>query len=421
MNITLTPSRARGKIKATASKSVAHRVLICAALADAPTRISCEQSNRDIEATVDCLCALGAKIEREPPYYTVTPIPKNIPSISPVLPCAESGSTLRFLLPVAAALGGGALFLTEGRLCERPLSPLKEELAAHGAKTEVDCEQRKISLFGRLEGRRFSIDGGVSSQFVSGLLFAISLMGGGELEITGKLESAPYVDMTVDALEKFGIKVRKAKNTYFIDAPDGFLSPGQVDVEGDWSNAAFAFALGALGEQVEIYGLCPESKQGDRAIADILLDMGASLSYDAERLCYSVSRSSLRATELDASNIPDLVPVIAVLASVAEGESRIYGVSRLRLKESDRIESISSLLGSLGAKIRVEDDALFIIGVDRLSGGSVSSFNDHRIAMSAAVAASACDMPLAIGGAESVNKSYPAFWELLDRLGIKKS
>lgn len=417
MNLTLTPSRANGTIKAIASKSVAHRLLICAAFADAPTRILCEEINRDIEATVDCLCALGARIERDAPYYTVYPTQK-IASPSPVcLHCGESGSTLRFLLPVTAALGIDGVFLPEGRLYERPLSPLCDQLRAHGAS--ISREDGRIYVGGRLEGKGFCIDGGVSSQFVSGLLFAIALMGGGRLEILGRLESAPYVEMTADALEKFGIDVKKDSNTYIIDAPRGFVSPRELAVEGDWSNAAFALALGVLGERVEVCGLCNTSKQGDRAIAEILRRMGADIAYDAERRSYVASRSRLIAIELDASDIPDLVPVVATLAALAEGESRIYGASRLRLKESDRLESMRSLLCAIGAKVALCDDGLVIEGVPSFLGGTVSSYNDHRIAMSAAVAASACGSALCITGADAANKSYPSFWEMLTSLGIE--
>lgn len=418
MKLSLSFDSPKGKIKAIASKSVAHRLLICAAFADAPTRILCEETNKDIEATAACLDALGANIQRNAPYYDVIPVsPENI-TRGATLPCGESGSTLRFLLPIAAALGADCSFLLEGRLADRPLSPLREELESHGVSISG---KNPLSISGKLCGCDYSIDGSVSSQFVSGLLFALTLMKNEAiLTVTGKIESAPYIDITCYALSIFGAPVQRNENKFTVGARASLTSPSYLEAEGDWSNAAFPLALGVLGGEVEVCGLNPDSAQGDKRIIDILLRFGADISV-SDNGSYIVRRSNLKGIDIDASQIPDLVPVLATVASVAEGRTRIYGASRLRLKESDRLFTVSDMLRRLGAKIEENDDGLTVEGVRALRGGSVSSYNDHRIAMSAAVAASVCESAVEIDGAEAVNKSYPTFWEDASSLGAKIS
>ncbi|MBR0454302.1 MAG: 3-phosphoshikimate 1-carboxyvinyltransferase [Clostridia bacterium] len=418
MKLSLSFDAPKGKIKAITSKSVAHRLLICSAFADAPTRILCEETNKDIEATAASLNALGANIQRNAPYYDVIPVsPENI-TRGATLPCGESGSTLRFLLPIAAALGADCSFLLEGRLADRPLSPLREELESHGVSISG---KNPISISGKLCGREFSIDGSVSSQFVSGLLFALTLLENEAiLTVTGKIESAPYIDITCYALSLFGAPVQKNENKFTVGARSSLISPSYLEVEGDWSNAAFPLALGVLGGEVEICGLNPDSAQGDKRIIDILLRFGADISV-SDNGSYIARRSRLKGIDIDASQIPDLVPVLATVASVAEGKTRIYGASRLRLKESDRLFTVSDMLKRLGAKIEENDDGLTVEGVRALRGGSVSSHNDHRIAMSAAVAAAVCEGAVEIDGAEAVNKSYPTFWDDASSLGAKIS
>ncbi|MBE6593248.1 MAG: 3-phosphoshikimate 1-carboxyvinyltransferase [Ruminococcaceae bacterium] len=405
---------AEGKIKSIASKSVAHRLLICAAFADAPTRIRCDETNKDIEATAACLSALGAKIERNESYYTVTPVKPCDVIKGASLPCGESGSTLRFLLPVAAALGADCSFELEGRLPDRPLSPLREELEAHGIAISG---KNPLQIRGKLVGNSFSIDGNVSSQFISGLLFALTLLDtDGTLKVNGKLGSAPYVDITCDALSLFGAPVSKFENTYKTEAHTLLCSPCSIEVEGDWSNAAFPLALGAIGKEVEVLGLSNKSSQGDKAIVDLLRRFGADIIYNDEKNSYVAKRSDLHGIEIDASQIPDLVPILATVASVAKGRTIIYGASRLRLKESDRLESVSEFLNSLGADVTQTDDGLIINGVEQLSGAKIDSFNDHRIAMSAAVASAVCEGEIILSRAEAVEKSYPSFWQ--DMLGV---
>ena len=381
MDITIHPGSLRGEIQIIPSKSMAHRYLICAAFADNETSLICPETNRDIEATVDCLKALGADIQRTETGYDIDPI-SHIPE-SAVLNCCESGSTLRFLLPIAGALGVDTTFQLAGRLPQRPLSPLWEEMERMGCSLTRPTPDT-IRCAGKLNAGEYSIDGGVSSQFVTGLLFAASLMGNScTVQITGMLESKPYVDMTRQALNCF-------------DAPH-FHSPGHLTVEGDWSNGAFFLAAAALGSTLNVLGLNPESAQGDRAAVDLLKQLETGTP------------------TVSAKDIPDLVPILSVVAAAKHG-AVFTDIRRLRLKESDRVASTAAMIKTLGGKAEADENTLIIHGTG-LVGGTVDAVNDHRIAMSAAIAATVCRKDVNILGAECVAKSYPKFWEEYARLG----
>ncbi len=388
MDITISPRRLRGDLTVIPSKSQAHRLLICAAFSDKPTLLQCAETNRDIEATADCLTALGAKIIRTDSGYTVFPV-KAVPEQAE-LHCRESGSTLRFLLPVAGALGVDALFTMEGRLPQRPLSPLWEEMERMGC-TLTRPTSDTIRCTGKLRPGAYRIDGGISSQYITGLLLALSLLGSGsQLEITGKAESRPYIEMTKAAISLFG------------GDPDHpgekrFHSPGAVSVEGDWSNGAFFLAANELGSCLNLHGLDPDSPQGDRAVLGIL----------------PLLRSG--APRVSAADIPDLVPILSVAAASNHG-AVFTDIRRLRMKESDRVASVMAMLKSLGGRAEADDNTLTVFP-SGFTGGVVDSFNDHRIAMSAAIAATVCTGPVTVLGAECVSKSYPGFWEEYRRLG----
>lgn len=388
MDITISPRRLRGDLTVIPSKSQAHRLLICAAFSDKPTLLQCAETNRDIEATADCLSALGAKILRTDSGYTVFPV-KAVPEQAE-LHCRESGSTLRFLLPVAGALGVDALFTMEGRLPQRPLSPLWEEMERMGC-TLTRPTSDTIRCTGKLRPGAYRIDGGISSQYITGLLLALSLLGSGsQLEITGKAESRPYIEMTKAAISLFG------------GDPDHpgekrFHSPGAVSVEGDWSNGAFFLAANELGSHLNLRGLDPDSPQGDRAVLGIL----------------PLLRSG--APRVSAADIPDLVPILSVAAASNHG-AVFTDIRRLRMKESDRVASVMAMLKSLGGRAEADDNTLTVFP-SGFTGGVVDSFNDHRIAMSAAIAATVCTGPVTVLGAECVSKSYPGFWEEYRRLG----
>ena len=416
MNMRITPSVTGGEIRAIASKSAAHRTLILAAFSKNESRIFCQELNEDIEATIRCLNALGAEIKREGFYLCVSPI--KALSVGALLDCGESGSTMRFLVPVSALLGADSSFLMWGRLPSRPLSPLREELQRCGVEFSPIGSNPLISK-GRVVETEFSIRGDVSSQFISGLLLGLAVSGrSGRINILGELQSAPYVEITADVIRRFGAEVVYEDGAYLIDARGGLCAPDEIAVEGDWSNAAFPLALGAMGKNaVTVTGLEASSHQGDKHIVEILRSMGARVEWSESGL--TVYPSRLHGAEIDACQIPDLVPVVAVLCSVAEGESRIYNAERLRIKESDRLFSTSQTLTALGARIEERADGLYIVGVGALSGGTVSSFGDHRIAMSAAVASVRCQSRVLIEGAEAVAKSYPTFFEDMAALGMK--
>lgn len=400
--------RIKERVRAISSKSEAHRLLICSSLADGETEIWCNDTNADIDATVDCLRTLGADIERRERGFLIRPIERVSQGMT--LDCKESGSTLRFLLPLSAALGANSSFIMRGRLSQRPLSPLYEILSENGIRLSPKGENPLVTS-GRIHCGEYAVTGDVSSQYISGLLFALSAIDGkSTLEVCGKFESAPYAFMTVDALRTFGADIRYETNRgiFTVYGKGRLLSPMTVAVGGDWSNAAFFAVAGAIGDAIVLTGLDRGTHQGDAAILDILSHMGARIFYgnNGEITVYP---SSLKGIEIDASQIPDLVPILSVAAAVADGDTRIYNAKRLRLKESDRIESVCSMLSSLGADVTETDDGMLIRGKKRLVGGKVSSFKDHRIAMSAAIASLACDGAVTIDGFEAISKSYPMF------------
>lgn len=416
MILRISPSTLHGNIHAVASKSVAHRLLICAAFADAPSKLQCSQTNDDILATAGCLCALGADIKYDGNFFTVTPI-QSIPQHAE-LDCAESGSTLRFLLPVVAALGCDTTFRLRGRLPHRPLSPLREELERHGISLSPSGLPT-LTCRGKLSADEYRIRGDVSSQFISGLLFALSLSDReSHLIPEGKIESAPYIRMTQDALATFGAPPRLCEDGYLLGGLP-LRSCAQLQVEGDWSGAAFALCAGALSKQgVFVHGMRADSHQGDRAILDILRQFGATVK-QTDNSIFVCGDQPLRGITLDATQIPDLVPVLAVTAMAAEGKTVIYGAERLRSKESDRLQAVCALLSQLGGEVQETADGLILCGAKPLRGGEVDAFGDHRIAMSAAVAATLCQKEVILTGAESVSKSYPSFWEDFAALGLR--
>lgn len=402
MDILITPAQISGSIEGIASKSFAHRALICAALAKGKSQIRINTTSADIEATIGCLENMGAVIEKNGNIYTVTPI-KKIPDKA-VIDCNESGSTIRFLLPVICALGMNCEIHGSGRLPERPLSPLKEELTRMGASIS---DAFPLDVSGRISAGEFTLRGDVSSQFVTGLLMALSYLGGGKINLLPPVQSRPYIDITLQVLRTFGADIKEENNTFYINPCR--LSGCDFTVEADWSNAAFPLCMGA-----EVTGLNPESAQGDKAIIDVLKDMGAKIIGN-----YKADVSALHGCRVNAAHIPDAVPVIAAVAATAEGETVVFNGERLRIKESDRIQTTCEMLRSLGADIRETDDGMIINGKKTLSGGETPSFNDHRIAMAAAVAAVKCEGNVIIRNAEAVNKSYPSFFEDYNRLGGK--
>ena len=381
MNVTITPGLLRGAITPPPSKSQAHRLLIAAALADGESRIEHLADSQDIQATRRCMAAPGEAL--------------------PVLDCGESGSTLRFLIPVALALRGGGRFTGRGRLMERPQKPYFDLFDEKGIAYRQ--EDGVLTVQGRLTPGTFALPGDVSSQFVTGLLYALPLLeGDSRITLTTPLESRGYVDMTLEALERFGIRA-ECPDGRTLRVPGGqTYRPCRAAVESDYSQAAFYYAANGLGGQVEILGLNPRSAQGDRCIVP-----------------YHMQLCGPGEAELDVSQCPDLVPPLAAHAALRQGITRIVNAARLRIKESDRLTAVTQVLTALGADVVEGADRLTITGQpEGLAGGvTVDSHNDHRIAMMAAIAATRCAAPVTIIGAECVAKSYPDFWEDYERLG----
>ena len=384
MDVTIYPKKLTGHVQAIPSKSLAHRALICAALSDNSTTMNCPDTNKDIEATVSCLNAIGANICRTTNGYYIEPIKDLV--ISAQLDCGESGSTLRFILPIVGALGIDATIYMHGRLPDRPLSPLWEEMERMGCSLSRPTTTT-IRCYGKLKSGTYSICGGVSSQYITGLLLAQPLIGPGtEVKVVGTLQSESYIKLTKQVIEQFSGK--KTTKPYH--------SPGHIAIEGDWSNGAFFVAAKALGNAVGISGLSPCSMQGDR-------------------ICVALAAKLSNNITIDAADIPDLVPILAVTAAAKQG-AVFKNIARLRLKESDRVQTVISLLRALGAKAEADENTL-TVHASPFNGCTIDSFNDHRIAMSAAIAATCASGPVTIKNAQCVEKSYPQFWDVYKQLG----
>lgn len=410
-SVAISPGPRAGELRIPASKSVAHRLLICAALGDRETTLQIDGFSKDILATAACLKAMGAGIETSKNTIRVTPL-KSVLS-GELLPCGESGSTLRFLLPVTGALGASGSFYMEGRLPERPMQVYEDTLRAHGMRIERTGDL--LHFGGKLQSGEYHIPGNVSSQYFSGLLMALPLLDRDSTVIAeGKLESEGYIRLTEDALACAGVYAERDGQCWHIAGKQRFSLPNTLHAEGDWSNAAFFLCMGALSERgVTVRGLNTASAQGDKAVLGILKRFGAAVSENEDSV--TVRRGELRPVTIDAAPIPDLIPVLSVLACGAVGDTHVVNAARLRMKESDRLQSTARLINDLGGHAEELPEGLVIHGMGSLIGGTADSCNDHRIAMSAAVAACLCRESITIMDAKCVEKSYPAFWADFER------
>lgn len=409
MNALLHPGPLAGRVDAPASKSYAHRALIAAALSEGRTRVRNLPAATDVQVTIGCLRALGAAVDGE----WVLGIEQ--PRRSAILYCGESGTTLRFLLPITVALGMEARFLGAGRLPGRPIGPLVESLEAHGASFDQDAVP--LTAKGPIRSGRFLLPGDVSSQFVTGLLFALPLLDSGSaIYLSTPLESAPYVEMTRETLERFSITSMVREDGFLVPGSQRYRSPGTIRVEGDWSSAAYFLAAGALGKGVTVRGLDLHSLQGDRRIIGLLRQFGAAVR-EGPGDAVHVRQGPLRGITADVSQVPDLFPLLAVLGAFAEGTTHLEGAKRLRLKESDRLASVSAMLQAIGVTASLSGDALTVQGGARPRGGEVDGAGDHRVVMAAAIAATACTGKVLIRGAQAVEKSFPTFFEAFSSLG----
>lgn len=411
MDFELSLKNMQGTVDAITSKSDVHRILIAAALSDKPCKIIMNSTSADIEATANCLSSAGAVIEKDGTNLNITPIKKAAEKA--VFNCGESGSTIRFMMPVATAIGIDSTFTGHGRLPERPQTQLLNAMAEHGVECSPDKEF-PIHLSGKLKSGVFTLQGNVSSQYITGLLFALPLLDGdSEIRLIPPVESRPYINMTVSTLAKFGIKITESGNSYFIKGNQKYISPSEITADRDWSNGAFLAVCGAFSD-ITINGLSSTSNQGDKAICDIIRRMGADVEENENFL--RVRKNALHGIDIDASNTPDLVPVTAALAVFAEGNTKIYNAARLRIKESDRLKTVTELITAAGGDIRELPDGLIINGGKKLKDSfTVSSFNDHRLVMAAAVLAYGAKVT--VTKADAINKSYPQFINDIKKLG----
>jgi 3-phosphoshikimate 1-carboxyvinyltransferase len=415
----LSPAPLKGTAAAIPSKSEAHRALICAALCDTETRIFLGSGadsalSEDLLATIRCLTALGADIRQMGTDLFVTPISgENTAAQFPVLDCGESGSTLRFLLPVTAVLRETARFTGSGRLPQRPVGDLVKVMEKGGV--QFDKDPLPFSVSGKLAGGLYELPGDVSSQYISGLLMALPMAAAdSRVRLLTPPESEPYIQMTIQSLDQFGVVVHSVPGGWDIPGGQQYRSPGKAAVGGDWSNGAFFLVSGAIDGEVTITGLDVHSPQGDRAILRILQNFGAEVCCFSDRV--TVRSAPLQGCVVDLADTPDLLPILAVLAVFAKGETRLTGAGRLRLKESDRLACTADMLNGLGCQVAELPDGLVICG-QAPKGGKADGCGDHRIAMSAAIAAAHGSESVRLTGALAVNKSYPGFFEEYRALG----
>lgn len=403
MDLTILPGKLNGTVKVPSSKSQAHRALICAAFADRGTEVICRTVSEDIEATVRALVMLGAKIRPTEEGYQVCPAPQTRTSDGDehTFDCGESGSTLRFMLPLIGVCGAHVRIEGRGRLMQRPINELTDVLKNKGM-TFIRQGQH-LDVRGALRSGLYTMPGNVSSQYISALLMALTLLGEpSEIHLTTDLSSSAYVQLTMDVMRSFGAKASAEDRVFKIRPLDRYHSPGRFIIEGDWSAAAFWIAAQALGSDICIKGVREDSVQADRLAG-----------------AYITQLMNAGDTEIDVDGCPDLLPILAVTAAASSGKTVFNGARRLRDKESDRLEATAAMLRGLGVSCELSDDTMTVSGTGGrpLSGGAVDAFNDHRIAMSAAIAATVCESPVTIRGAEAVSKSYPGFWEDFKSLG----
>lgn len=413
------PSQLSGSLRIPASKSIAHRAVICAALARGTSRIRGLTLSQDIQVTMECMKALGARMQWEEDVLVVQGAVRTRDSVTELY-CGESGSTLRFMIPIAAAVGGYFRLDGAGRLGERPLDIYEEVLPEHGVSMKRGEKTLPLEIAGKLTGGTYQVRGDISSQFITGLLLALPLLDeDSEIRLSTPLESEPYVRLTLSAMAAFGVTVERLPDGYRIRGGQSY-TPCEYTVEGDFSQAAFivcAASLAASPEGVSLLGLNPATLQGDAAILNIVREMGGIWNWDGDRLVVYKARQ-LKNITVDASQCPDLVPVAAALGCCAQGEMHIIHAARLRIKESDRLSAVHTEYAKIGARIEESEDTLKITGAPQgYEGGEADSENDHRMAMSLAVLAQHTQNGILIGDAMSVRKSWPEFWQDYARIG----
>ncbi len=413
MDLTVRPGRLHGTVSVPPSKSAAHRAIISAALAGGRSIISHVDLSSDIRATIGACRALGVDMRVDGDTLTVDG--RQLCLTGDPIDCAESGSTLRFFIPVACTLDGDKTFTGHGRLPMRPLDAYLHIFDNQGITyTRPPGYNLPLTVSGALRSGDFRLDGRVSSQFVTGLLFALPLLNGdSRISVIGGFESRGYVDLTVDILRRFGIEIAVDGDNFAMKGGQRY-TPQNTYVEGDWSQAAFFLVAGAISDGVRVAGFDGASLQPDNVIVELLMRMGADISWEGDE--FVSSPSQLHGTVIDVSQCPDLVPPLAIAAAYAEGVTHITSAARLRIKESDRLHALAQNLGALGIRAEELPDGLIIHG-GQPTGGEIDSFGDHRIAMAFSIAAAGASSPVTIRGAECADKSYPKFYDDYKALG----
>lgn len=413
--VKITPTKLKGVVQVPPSKSLAHRAIICASLAKGVSRIDNIEYSKDIQATIKAMQSLGTMIEEYDDYLIIdgsTTFTKQNSEID----CEESGSTLRFMVPIAIVEENKAHFIGRGNLGKRPLDTFYEIFERQNIGYLYKEEVLDLYVIGKLKPDHYRIPGNISSQFITGLLFALPLLNGDSIiEITSPLESKGYIDLTLQMLKQYDIKIINNEYKSFIIRGNQEYQAHDYRVEADFSQAAFYLVAGAIGNDVVLTDLNLDSLQGDKETLDILEAMGAKISVVSDGI--KVTGENLSGAIVDASQCPDVIPVVSVALALANGKSEVVNAKRLRIKECDRIVATASQINVLGGKVKELSEGMSITGISELNGGNCLSFADHRIAMMLAIAATRCNQPIIIDNMECVEKSYPSFWEDYQSLG----
>ncbi|MBC2578404.1 3-phosphoshikimate 1-carboxyvinyltransferase [Peptostreptococcus russellii] len=422
MDLKIFPSKLEGSIKIPPSKSIAHRAIICASLADGRSELDNIAYSDDINASINAMKSLGASFERDGKKLIVYgKSSSKVNSENIKIDCCESGSTIRFLLPILTLFKGKYSIHTKGRLLDRPMTPYYEIFDKEDVEYKREGSVLEIFVKKSFESSIFNMRGDISSQFISGMMFMLPLLNhDSEIVISGKMESKSYVDLTIDCLNKFGITIENNNYKSFYISGNQSYKSRDLYIEGDYSQLAFFAVADALGNKVEILDIEKNSLQGDKKILEILESFGAKLEFGKDGKSLKIIESKKKAYNFNGSQIPDIVPIISLLASLSEGKTEISDISRLKIKESDRLKAVYTELSKLGASIEMGEDFLIIQGVKSFKGKvKVDSYKDHRIAMTLAIAATVCEEEIVLQNAEVVSKSYPNFWEDYRKLGGK--
>jgi len=405
MDIKISPTKLSGTVAIPSSKSFAHREIICASLSKGTSVVGGVSFSKDIYATLSAMESLGARYTIQDDTITIQGI--STPNVQATIDCYESGSTLRFIIPIVGALGVSATLKGQGRLPERPITPFIRELPKKGISFDYN-NTMPFSMNGKLKNGTFELEGDISSQFITGLLFALPLLdGNSKIVMTSPLQSKPYVDMTIQSMANFGVYIVETDYGYYVEGNQEY-KPLNHKVEGDYSQAGFFYVANAIGNDIVLQNLLESSIQGDKKIVEV-----------CEKSCYNRIDNRLNAYTINATNIPDLVPILAVLGCFGDGTSKIIGAERLKIKESDRLVATADALNRIGGKVTPTNDGLIIEPIEHFIGGTVDGFGDHRIVMATAIASTRCMNDVIILGANAVEKSYPNFFRDFKNLGGK--